>query len=160
MNIRQTFFAKEKIALDRLRTFYWRLFIKNFGHDSQVFGKIVVHSPHNLQIGKFVYLNEGVIINAKTLIIIGNYVHLSYGSIITSGGLDLSLRYTSREHVGSPVVIGDGVWIGAGAIVLPGVTLGEGSVVAAGSVVTKDVPAFSLVAGSPAKVIKKLPQAK
>lgn len=56
----------------------------------------------------------------------------------------------------SPVNIRKGVWIGAGAIILPGVTIGEFSVVAAGAVVVKDVPPYSVVAGVPAKIIKKL----
>jgi len=55
-----------------------------------------------------------------------------------------------------PVHIKKGVWIGAGAIILPGVTIEEYSIVAAGAVVTKDVPPYSVVAGVPAKVVKKL----
>ena len=55
----------------------------------------------------------------------------------------------------APVKIGNKVWIGAHATVLPGVTVGEGAVIAAGAVVTKDVPANTVVAGVPAKPIKK-----
>lgn|GEM_PF-483661 len=55
------------------------------------------------------------------------------------------------------VTIGDKVWVGFNVIILKGVTIGEGAVVAAGSVVTKDVPAWTLVGGNPAKVIKELP---
>lgn len=55
-----------------------------------------------------------------------------------------------------PVHIKEGAWIGAGAIILPGVTIGEYSVVAAGAVVTRDVPPYTVVAGVPARVIKKL----
>ena len=55
-----------------------------------------------------------------------------------------------------PVVIGDDVWIGANAVILPGVTIGRHCVVAAGAVVTKDVPDNTVVGGVPAKIIKKL----
>lgn len=58
--------------------------------------------------------------------------------------------------ISQPVVIGDNVWIGACSIILPGVTIGDMSVVAAGSVVTKDVPPHTLVAGVPARVIKSI----
>ena len=53
-----------------------------------------------------------------------------------------------------PVIIGNNVWIGDKATILPNVTIGDGAVIAANSVVTKDVPAYSVVAGNPAKVIK------
>jgi chloramphenicol O-acetyltransferase type B len=53
-------------------------------------------------------------------------------------------------------VIQDDAWIGAGSIILPGVTIGEGAVVAAGSVVTKDVPSYTVVAGVPARPIKRI----
>lgn len=55
-----------------------------------------------------------------------------------------------------PVIIGDNVWIGDKATILPGVTIGEGTIVAANAVVTKNVPAYSMVAGNPAKVIKTI----
>jgi acetyltransferase-like isoleucine patch superfamily enzyme len=55
-----------------------------------------------------------------------------------------------------PIVIKRNAWIGAGAIILPGVTVGENSVVAAGATVAKDVPANSVAAGIPAKVIKNI----
>jgi len=55
-----------------------------------------------------------------------------------------------------PVTIGDDCWIGGNSIILPGVTIGEGSTVGAGSVVTKDVPAWSVVLGTPARVVKKV----
>ena len=58
----------------------------------------------------------------------------------------------------APVVIEDKVWIGFGAIILKGVTIGEGAVVAAGSIVTKNVPAWTVVGGNPAKPIKSLDQ--
>lgn len=54
--------------------------------------------------------------------------------------------------------ISQGAWIGAGAIILPGVTIGECSVVAAGAVVTRDVPAYTVVGGVPAKELKKIPE--
>lgn len=53
-----------------------------------------------------------------------------------------------------PVIIRDDVWIGARVIILPGVTIGTGSVIGAGAVVTKDIPAYSVVAGNPAKVVR------
>ena len=60
------------------------------------------------------------------------------------------------EYERAPVRIGDGTWVGARAMILPGVTIGKRVVVAAGSVVTRDVPDDSLVAGNPARVIRSL----
>lgn len=74
---------------------------------------------------------------------------------------DADLRrqnYGTLEHAASaPVVIEDDVWIGAQAIILKGVTLHRGAIIAAGAVVTEDVPAFAVVAGNPARVIRQLP---
>lgn len=57
---------------------------------------------------------------------------------------------------GRPIVVEDGAWIGANSTILPGITVGKGAIVAAGAVVTKDVPPDVIVAGVPAKVVKKL----
>ena len=56
----------------------------------------------------------------------------------------------------APIVIGDKVWIGANATVLPGVTIGKGAIVAAGAVVTRDVPPNTIVAGVPARVVREI----
>lgn len=56
-----------------------------------------------------------------------------------------------------PIIIGKNVWIGAGATVLPGITIGDNAVIGAASVVTKDVPADCIVAGNPARFIKRIP---
>ena len=65
-------------------------------------------------------------------------------------------RYKDCTQVKRPVIIKKGACIGIGALIMPGVTIGEGACVGAGAVVAKDVPAWSLVAGNPAKVIRML----
>ncbi len=69
-------------------------------------------------------------------------------------GIRLGQLINQQEHVSEKIVIGDDVWLGAGAIILKGVVIGDGAVVAAGCVVTRNVPSNSIVAGSPARVVK------
>jgi acetyltransferase-like isoleucine patch superfamily enzyme len=90
---------------------------------------------------------------------IGSHVNLAQGIVVTALNhqfLDASKRIDQQGITTRPVVIGDDVWIGANAVVLPGVTVGSHSVVAAGAVVTKDVPPHTVVGGVPAKVIKNI----
>ena len=90
---------------------------------------------------------------------IGSHVNLAQGITVTA--LNHNFEDTN-QHIDeqgistTPVSIGDDVWIGANAVILPGVHVGNHCVVAAGAVVTKDVPAHSLVAGVPAKIIKQI----
>jgi acetyltransferase-like isoleucine patch superfamily enzyme len=90
---------------------------------------------------------------------IGNHVNLAQGITVTAlnhNFAEKGLRIDEQGVSTNPVTIGDDIWIGANAVVLPGVTIGNHSVVAAGAVVTKDVPPHTLVAGVPAKKIKEL----
>lgn len=90
---------------------------------------------------------------------IGNHVNLAQGITVTAlnhNFEDKNRRIDEQGISTKPIVIGDDVWIGANAVVLPGVTIGKHSVIAAGAVVTKDVPDYCVVGGVPAKIIKKL----
>lgn len=90
---------------------------------------------------------------------IGSHVNLAQGITITALNHNFSDTQKRIDEQGvntTPVNIGNDIWIGANAVVLPGVTIGDHSVVAAGAVVTKDVPSHSLVAGVPAKIIRQI----
>ena len=90
---------------------------------------------------------------------IGSHVNLAQGITVTAlnhNFEDAGLRIDEQGVSTKAVTIGDDVWIGTNAVILPGVTIGRHVVVAAGAVVTKDVPDHSLVAGVPAKIIKSI----
>ena len=90
---------------------------------------------------------------------IGSHVNLAQGITVTAlnhNFEDTNKRIDEQGVSTKPVVIGDDVWIGANAVILPGVTIGNHCVVAAGAVVTKDVPDHALVGGVPAKTIKNI----
>lgn len=110
----------------------------------------------NVEIGSYSGLGKNCLINGPVRI--GNYVMIGPDVML----LARSHRFDSIEipmalqgEVEPRIVeIGDDVWIGARAIILPGVTIGRGAVVGAGAVVTKKVPSFAVVGGNPAKIIK------
>lgn len=108
-----------------------------------------------LEIGDRCFINYGASIGALSHIVIGNRVNIgTYVMIIDSEFHGLYDRDTPPAP--EPVRIEDDVWIGSKASILPGVTIGRGAVVGTGSVVTKDVPPFAVVAGVPAKVVREL----
>lgn len=74
--------------------------------------------------------------------------------------IDTETRCRQGLEYAKPIVIEDDVWVGGRAVVLGGVCIGEGAVVGAGSVVTKDVPPFSIVVGNPARVLRKIEKDK
>ena len=92
-------------------------------------------------------------------ICIGSHVNLAQGITVTAlnhNFEDTSMKIDEQGITTKPVVIGDDVWIGANAVILPGVTIGRHCVVAAGAVVTKDIPDNTLVGGVPAKIMKRI----
>lgn len=106
-----------------------------------------------ISIGDRCFINAGAMVTARESVTIGSDVALAYDAFVTdSDDHGLEGGPTRTE----PVTIEDGAWIGARAIVLPGVTVGRRSVVAAGAIVTRDVPADTLVAGQPSREVRKL----
>lgn len=109
----------------------------------------------SVTIGDACLMSPGSRISASDEIVIGDGVMLANGAYITDCDWHGIYDRMTRDEP-APVHIGDNVWLGDGSAVLKGVTIGHNSVVAARAVVTRDVPANVVVAGSPAKVIKEL----
>lgn len=111
----------------------------------------------NVTFGHGVYANFGLTIVDDWKVTVGNGVLFApnVSIAVTCHPLHPALR-PHGEMYARPVVIGDNVWIGTGAIICPGVTIGEGSTIGAGSVVTRDVPPYVFAAGTPCRVIREL----
>ena len=150
-------------SLPRYRTLneVKRLFLKLNG---AIVGKRVVFYPgvwiapgRNLEIGDDVDLALNVLIETSGGVTIGDRTLIGYGVKIFSSNHHVPPNHGNifgAGHSDSAVLIGKDVWLGANVIVLPGRTIGDGAVVGAGSIVTKDVPAFAIVAGNPAKFVR------
>ena len=131
-----------------------------------IFSPFIIEYGRHVKIGQFSFVNFGATFLDSARITIGDWTAVGPNvQFITDthpvcpedrfipepeGNL-LPFKIVNLAH---EINVGDKVWIGAGAIILPGVTIGDGAMVAAGSVVTKDVPERMVVAGNPARVIK------
>lgn len=110
--------------------------------------------PGNLHLGERVIIGINVSLGAHSPITLGDNVRLSREVILETAGLDFSSGTPPYKHISRPIVLEEGVWVGARAIVLGGVTVGCNAVIAAGAVVTRSVPAGATVAGIPARIVK------
>lgn len=111
--------------------------------------------PENITLGDYVVIGANVSIGAHSPVAIGSRVRISRDVVLETAGLAFSKGPPPYEHTSSPIVIEEGVWIGARAIVLGGVRVGAHAVIAAGAVVTKDVPAGAIVGGVPAQSLRQ-----
>lgn len=110
----------------------------------------------NIRIGRNVFINMGCKFQDQGGITIADGALIGRNVVIAT--VNHPLEPSRRgDIVPAPVHIGKGAWIGANATILPGVTVGDGAVVAAASVVTRDVPAGTVVVGSPARVLRSVP---
>lgn len=111
----------------------------------------------NTSVGRGSFVNSGAIFLDVAPITLGERVLVGPGAQFLTSYHPLDMHERRKQLTrGRPIAIGDDAWIGAGAIILAGVTIGDGAVVGAGSVVTKDVAAFTLVAGNPARLLRSL----
>lgn len=124
-----------------------------------------IRLPFYSDYGRNIRLGERVFINANVMMVDLGGITIEDDALIGPGAYLISVNHQlnsmqRKDLELKPVTIKKNAWIGTKAIILPGVTVGENAVVAAGAVVTKNVPANTVVAGVPAKVIKKIPKEK
>ena len=123
------------------------------GRNVRLYYGCEIRGPRNLTIGDGTIIGWKSVLDARGGLHIGSNVNLSSEVAIWTAQHDP--QSVTFEVLKAPVYIHDNVWLSFRSVILPGVTIGEGSVVAACAVVTKNVPAYSIVAGVPAKIIGK-----
>lgn len=152
----------------------WRI---SLGNNTKIMGQLACKSTGQISIGNYSWVEEHVSIQCLTSVKIGSFCGIAAGSLITDNNnhpVAIEERINHRICVApggpgylglgngwelsdsAPVIIGDAVWIGGNCTILKGVTIGDGAIIARGSVVTKDVESFTIVAGNPAKKVKEL----
>jgi acetyltransferase-like isoleucine patch superfamily enzyme len=137
---------------------WWRKFIYvlaglKIGRGSKIHFGARFFEPKNIEIGQGSLIGELAFLDGRALLKIGNHTDLASQVLIYNSEHDIHSE--DMRPIGAPVEIGDYVFIGPRAIILPGVKIGKGAVVAAGAVVTKDVKPRKIVAGIPAREIGK-----
>lgn len=130
------------------------LFCNRIGYNSRVMPGLTVIRGNSVIIGENVVVMNNCLMMAAGHITIEDNVQIAANVQLITNNHDL---YERRIITCKPVVLKRSCWIGAGATLLPGVTVGENSIVAAASVVTRDVPANTIVAGNPAKFLRVIP---
>ncbi len=140
------------IPFHAIRLFFIRKQVRHFGKDSSALLGLEIRKGKNIIVGENCAINKNVLVDGRGgLVRIGNNVDIAQETNIWTLEHDVHDDY--HHDKGGNVTIEDFVWIASRATILPGVTIGRGAVVASGSVVTKDVPAMTIVGGIPAKVI-------
>ena len=140
-------------CLNGWRVAVMRLFGAKIGKGCCVRNTVVCWQPDNLSVGDYSWLDEDAKLYSVDKITIGANCVVSTGAFLCTASHDMGREDFMLTH--APIVLEDGAWVAARAIVLPGVTLHEGCVVGAGAVVSKDVPAWTVVAGNPAREVGK-----
>lgn len=126
-------------------------------------GAFVIESPfhcdygYNIELGENFYMNVNCVILDEAKVTFGDNVFVGPGCGFYTAGhpLDAARRNAGLEYA-KPIAVGDNVWFGGNAVVLPGVTIGSNCVIGAGSVVCRDIPDNSLAVGNPCEVVRKI----
>lgn len=142
----------------RLRLFWLRVLLGSLGRDTAVATGVVIQGHAHIRVGAECAINDRVVLQCGPggALRIGDGVTLSFGCVVMAGSYPVDRRgFDRREHHYREVVIEDEAWVGANATILPGVTIGRASLVAAGAVVIRDVPPGCVVAGVPARVVRR-----
>lgn len=145
------------MVFNRIKSIFLRIQGAKVGKRVIFYPGIKISPCMNIEIGDDVDFAWGVIITTKGFVTIGDRCLIGYNTHILSSNHNIPKdkgRIFDSGHNYKKINICNDVWVGANCIITAGVNVGEGAVIAAGSVVTKDVPPYSIVGGVPAKVIK------
>jgi acetyltransferase-like isoleucine patch superfamily enzyme len=135
------------------RRLAYRIAGMNIGKGSSIHMYTRFYRPSGIRVGSGTIIGEHATLDGRGGLIIGDHVDMASQVMIYTSEHDLQDPHFSP--ITAPVTIGDYAFIGPRAILLPGVSIGKGAIIAAGAVVTKDVPAMTMVGGVPAKEIGK-----
>ena len=111
---------------------------------------------YNIHVGNHFYAGFNCTMLDMAEIRIGDNCMIGPNVGLYTSGHRISPKNRNKDGYAIPITIGSDVWIGGSCVILPGVTIGDHSIVAAGSVVTKDVPKNTIVAGNPAKILRNI----
>ncbi len=146
------FFRPSPRPFHAWRAFLLRLWNARIGEDAHIYSRAVIWAPWNLQCGARACLADDVEVYNVAQISLGEDAVVSQGAFLCAASHDY--EHPGFRLIAKPIRVGDRAWIAARALVLPGVTVGDDCVIGAGSVVTKDMPAKSVCAGNPCRVVK------
>lgn len=132
---------------------YYKLKGMKIGNFSILEGFSIEGRAENLVVGDCSFIAKSSKISAHNKVFIGNCVVINSGVMVLTASHDVLDE--KWKTISKPIIIKDYAWIASRSIILPGVVIGQGAVVAAGSVVTKDVPPYSIVGGNPAIKLAK-----
>ena len=140
---------------DERRDLFSELIGQDLDEEFRVFTPFFTDFGKNIHLGKNVFINAGCKFQDQGGIYMGDDVLIGHNVVIATLNHDENPE-NRANLIAAPVKIGNKVWIGSNATILSGVTIGKGAIIAAGAVVTKDVEECSIVAGVPAKFIRKV----
>ncbi|MDD5729657.1 MAG: acyltransferase [Candidatus Omnitrophica bacterium] len=142
----------------KLRSKLYTFMMKKTGKKIYIFPPFRCSGPEGITLGNEVVIAENCVLGGQGGLTIGNFVMIGNNSTIITANHGFSLPdipMLRQPLAAAPVTINDDVWLGANVVVLPGVTIGQGAIVGAGAIVTKDIEPYSIVAGNPAKLLRK-----
>ena len=136
-----------------IKVFLLRLFGAKIGKGLVIKNNVIIKFPWKLTIGDNVWLGENCWIDNLDDVIIGNNVCISQGALLITGNHDYTKSHFPYRN--APIIVEDGVWIGANAVVSAGVIVTSHSVLSVGTVVTKDTDPYMIYKGNPCVKVKK-----
>lgn len=155
----------EKIDIHLINSIRGKLVVEMFDKSKMKIGSfLMMRGPlylkcteeAKMEIGNECFFNNNCSVTAVEKIIIGNQCKFANNLVVIDHDHAIENGHATAKLISKPVRIGDNVWVGANCTILKGVNIGNGAIIAAGAVVTRDVPEYTIAAGVPARVIKKL----